>query len=341
MPWWIAEGTAEYISIMKYQNGYFACNVVSKRQVTPELEKCAQIVNARGGAANPFESAMTYRGETNAEAVMDEYLADIERRLKAIEEHFKLQITHLKEQLAPMEEKRDMFAKMLALEAGQSCVVNPTTTKKTREVAAIQGVKTIEHRMDNTVRPLGPRTDGLEMDQRYRASTLLVYHLTTLSPDKGEAFARYMWGLQRLRDEYDFSIKLLEKDRENFAKDVDRLNPLLEEMGVKAEAYAQKLNTFLRNAAFYAEEQGRFAQLTTTGQTEFTHLPGGSIKMPVPPPVLDLKLPSLPSAPVARLTSGQLRTRRDQLFSQLTNGYGFEGLVQGARVSFAKRGIKF
>ena len=89
MPWWIAEGTAEYISIMKYQNGYFACNVVSKRQVTPELEKCAQIVNARGGAANPFESAMTYRGETNAEAVMDEYLADIERRLKAIEEHFK------------------------------------------------------------------------------------------------------------------------------------------------------------------------------------------------------------------------------------------------------------
>ena len=173
MPWWIAEGTAEYVSIMKYQNGYFACNVVSKRQVTPELKKCADLVKAPGGLGNPFEAAMTYRGETNAEAVMEQYLAGSEREMHSIAQHFKTQIANVKKQLAPLEEKRDMFVKMFALESGQSCQVDFALRKpvptQTGEPSPKRGTTEIKWKQ-SPIQVIA----GLQMSQRYAASTILV-----------------------------------------------------------------------------------------------------------------------------------------------------------------------
>ena len=143
-----------------------------------------------------------------------------------------------------------------------------------------------------------------------------------------------------MRDEYDFSVSRLEKDRKRFSKEVDALNPLLKEMGGKVEVYAGELSRYLRNSALYGGEQGKFVK-SSSGAVVFTHLPGGSIKKPVPPPPLDLKLPPLPTAPVAQLTAQQLRERREALFSELTKGRTTEALVEEARMAFSKRSIDF
>src|SRR5204862_7215383 len=98
IPWWIAEGTAEYVTIMKYRDGYYDCKMVSKKQVVPELQRRGPYCTDEA-----FLRALEYRSQTQVEMVLGSMLERTRWLQNNVRQRREKELERLKDILAKCE----------------------------------------------------------------------------------------------------------------------------------------------------------------------------------------------------------------------------------------------
>jgi len=244
-------------------------------------------------------------------------------------------IARLQHQLAALEQQKALYIKMFSLPAGQSMDLPVPVTE-----APIGKESPGPARMDRTgARAIPAGGPGQDLRELYATSTLMVYYLTVLAPDKGEHFARYMWGVQQLRDEYDLSLKFFDRSARDYGAKLTALekdmNALAREVDVKSAAYS----TYFKEAAKHANTCGHFTE-PGPGALRFTHTPDAAHPPPDPPKPMDLKAPELPSPPTPLLTAAEVKKRREQLLNTLMEGTQPLDFIARTKDAAAKLGLK-
>lgn len=333
IPWWVAEGTAEYVAIMKYQNGFFDCRTLSKKQVLPFLE-----VRAPYCTDNAFLKALEYRAQTQAEMVLEMMLESGTGTRRFQRERIAAEVERQKRQAAGLEEHKALYAKMFSLPAGQSLEMPAPAPLPAPAPNALVERGPREPRGERMTRPPG-RPGGEDLRELYATSTMMLYYLTMLAPDKGERFARYMWGVQQLRDEYDLSFKFFERHAKDYGAKLSAVEAALAVAGRALEKKEQEYAAYFTAANKHAGARGRFDD-AGPGRTKFVHTPDPAHPAPEPPPPIEVKDPEIPAPPAPLLTAAELKKRREQLLSTLMEGEQPTDFIAKVKDAAAKLGLR-
>jgi hypothetical protein len=328
IPWWVVEGTAEYVSIMKYRDGSYDCLAVSKKQVIPHLE-----VRAPYCTDDAFLKALEYRAQTQVEMVLDLMVEAGTGTRRLQRERLSRDVDLLQRRLAALEEQKALFQKMFSLPAGESLLLPapPSPAPPERETRPVRG----ERKSASTL------VGGRESDPRelYAASTLMVYYLTTLAPDKGERFARYMWGVQQLRDEYDLSLKFFERRATEYGAKLGTLQAGVTAMVRDVERKDAEYAAWFKEAHKHANTCGHFED-AGQGRVRFTHSPDAAHPPPAPPGSLALKVPQIPEPPSPLLTADEVKKRSEALLTTLMEGSQPLDFIARVKDAAVKLGLK-
>ncbi|HEX2750480.1 MAG TPA: hypothetical protein VHM91_20915, partial [Verrucomicrobiales bacterium] len=177
IPWWIAEGTAEYVTIMKYRDGFYDTKMVSKKLVVPELQRRGPYCTDEA-----FLRALEYRSQTYAEVILGSMLDGTSRYQSRYRTALQEDLDNLKAELAKIEERKATFQKMFALEDGKSLILPPP--EKPAPPSRKPAVTEVR-RKESVAAPSLPPGGGISQNHLYAGSTLMVYYLTSLAPDQG------------------------------------------------------------------------------------------------------------------------------------------------------------
>lgn len=329
IPWWVAEGTAEYVSIMKYQNGSFDCRVVSKKQVLPHLAARAPYCTDAA-----FLKALEYRAQTQVEWVLDMMLEAGTGTRRLLRERLAADLADIRRRFDALEEEKARYLKMFSLPAGQSILLpGPEAPPVARKEAPAEQV-----RMSST--PAIVSGGGRDMAELYAASTLMVYYLTTLAPDKGERFARYMWGVQQLRDEYDLSIGFYERSAREYAARLATLRVEVKALSSEADRRSAEYAAWFKEAHKHSNSCGHYDD-AGQGRIRYTHTPDKDRPPPVPPKPLEVKVPEVPPPPAPLLSGAEVKKRREALLSTLMEGSQPSDFIARVKDAALKLGLKF
>ncbi|HWB03275.1 MAG TPA: hypothetical protein VG796_09645 [Verrucomicrobiales bacterium] len=330
IPWWIAEGTAEYVAIMKYRDGYYDCKMVSKKQVVPELQRRGPYCTDEA-----FLRALEYRSQTQAEMVLGSMLERTSQYQTHFRQSLEKEIAGLKAGFAKIEERRKLFENMFALEAGKSILLPPAETPpQPPKLAKVKSSVRMEHAITAVTTP-----GGIDQRNLYAGSTLMVYYLTSLAPDQGEGFARYMWAAQQLRDEFDLSMKLLEMDMAAYRRKIEELKTEASSIQRTLMDKAKEYDAYFDAALKYSNTCG-YTHQRPDGRVEFFHKPDAQYKPPVPPESPVIKYPDLPSPPSPRLTAADVQKRQAALLRTLMNNSNPQDFLNDVKEAAAKLGVK-
>jgi len=307
IPWWIAEGTAELVAMMRYQNGTYDCRRISRREVVPQLRARAPFCSDAA-----FLAALEHRSESTAE-IEFQRIASLEAAATA---ELNAELDSLRALLDPLQKKADALAALFALPHGQSAPAPDLTPGLPSPSSTPARDFTNPHR-EFTRRITQPGALGSpDLVPLYATSALMVWHLNTTTPDKGEGLARYFWAVQQLRAEIDEALRRQQADHQKFVAELEAASLALTQAKRSLTRLVSRCETYFRAACQYADQCGAITR-HPCAHPVFEHLPDPKIPIPKPPSAAEFSLPKIPQPPAPLLPAAEITKRRTDLLNTL------------------------
>lgn len=307
IPWWIAEGTAELVAMMRYQNGTYDCRRISRREVVPQLRARAPFCSDAA-----FLAALEHRSESTAE-IEFQRIASLGAAATA---ELTAETDALRALLEPLQQKADALAALFALPHGQSAPAPDLTPDLPARRAAPAKHFTNPYR-EFTQRTLQPGSLGSpDLVPLYATSALMVWHLNTTTPDKGEGLARYFWAVQQLRAEIDEALRRQQSDHQKFVTELKAASLAVTKAKLSTSRLVSRYENYFRAACQYANQCGGIS-LQPYAHPVFQHLPNPRIPIPKPPNPAESGLPTIPQPPAPLLPAAEITKRRTDLLHTL------------------------
>jgi hypothetical protein len=305
IPWWIAEGSAELVAMMRYQNGSYDCRRISRREVVPQLAARAPFCTDEA-----FLAALEHRSESTAE-IEFQRIASVQAAACA---QLAGEAASLRAWIDSLGQKADAFAALFALPHGQSAPAPDLAPDLPTQPSTPLKSFTAPNPAF-TQRVTRPGSIGSpDLVALYATSALMVWHLNTTTPDKGEGLARYFWSVQQLRAEIDEALRRQQSGHRKFITELESASRDLARAKLSAARLARDYQDYFRRAAQYASQCG---SLSLQPQPVFQHLPDPKIPIPKAPSLADFAVPRIPSPPTPLLPAPEITKRRTDLLQTL------------------------